>query len=389
MYPRAAGEHVMRAARSRAARSILALAVTGASLGVLASVPACSPGVDPASDGGTETDAGDAGDAGDVAPAAPEWKPVLEHLDGALLSVWGTSERDVWAVGGPLGNSGFDSLVVRFDGTTWRRPRPGGTDTFWWVHGTGPSDVWLVGERGRITHWDGTRFEERTSGTTATLFGVWASAPDDAWAVGGLPDQHQGPNDVLLHWDGAAWKPEALPEATNVALFKVWGSSKDDVYVVGANGVVWHRTGGAWKREAKGIAQGRLTTVTGCSATEIIAVGGRELLTSDGTQWKRSDAPLVNDVNGVACAAPGAPAREWGRAVIVGGGSLKLRLVGDRWESDFGSSPFSELHGAWVDPTGAFWAVGGGFSAAPRPGVSREGVVARFGPGTVSSIIER
>jgi len=47
--------------------------------------------------------------------------PLLEHLDGALLSIWGTSEHDVWTVGGPLGNSGFESLVMRFDGTVWRR----------------------------------------------------------------------------------------------------------------------------------------------------------------------------------------------------------------------------------------------------------------------------
>ena len=106
-------------------------------------------------------------------------------------------------------------------------------------------------------------------------------------------------------------------------------------------------------------------------------------------QWKRSDDLLVNDVNGVACAPPGAPAREWGRAVIVGGGSLKLRLVAGKWESDFGSKPFADLHGAWVDPTGAFWGVGGSFNATARAGVSRDGVVARYGIGTVTSAIEK
>lgn len=336
------------------------------------------------------TEVADSGvDAGDAAPPTPEWTPVLEHLDGALLSIWGTSERDVWTVGGPLGNSGYESLVMRFDGTVWRRPKPGGVETYWWVHGSGPNDVWLVGEKGRITHWDGTKFEERASGTTATLFGVWAAAPDDAWAVGGVPDQPDQPNDVVLHWDGATWKPEVLPELKKVALFKVWGSSQDDLTIVGEAGIVWHRTSGTWKREAEGVAKGRLTTVTGCSANERFAVGGRDLLMATGTEWKRSDAVLVNDVNGVACAPAGAPAREWGRAVIVGGGSLKLRLVGAAWESDFGSKPFSDLHGAWVDPTGAFWGVGGSFTATPRAGASREGVVARFGAGTVPSTIEK
>ncbi len=363
----------------------LSIATAGAlaclNLAVASSV-ACSPShTESVPDGGI--------DASDAAPAAPEWTPVLERLDGALLSIWGTSERDIWTVGGPLGNSGFESLVMRFDGTVWRRSPTGGAETYWWVHGTGPNDVWLVGEKGRITHWDGTKFEERASGTTATLFGVFAAAPDDAWAVGGTPDQPASPNDVLLHWDGASWKPEPLPELKKVALFKVWGASNGDVYVVGEAGLVWRRTAGAWKREAEGVAKGRLTTVSGCSGTEIFAVGGRDLLTSDGATWKRSEALLVNDVNGVACAPPGAPAREWGRAVIVGGGSLKLRLVGDRWEDDFGSKPFNDLHGAWVDPTGAFWGVGGSFNATPRAGASREGVVARYGAGTVPTTIAK
>ena len=326
----------------------------------------------------------------DAAPAPIEWAPVLEQLDGSLLSIWGTSERDVWTVGGPLGNSGFESLVMRFDGTVWRRLKPGGTETFWWVHGTGTNDVWLVGEKGRITHWDGTKFEERPSGTTATIFGVWAAAPNDAWAVGGLPEQPAGDNDVVLHWDGTSWKPEVLPEKKNVALFKVWGVSKDDLYIVGETGLVWHRTNGTWKREAEGVAKGRLTTVTGCSATEIIAVGGRDLVTSAGAAaWKRSDAVLVNDINGVSCAPPGTPVRAWGRAVVVGGGSLKLRLVGNTWESDFGAKPFADLHGAWVDPTGAFWGVGGDFSTSPRAGASRAGVVAHYGPTKIPSTIEK
>ena len=365
-------------------RSIAAAGALESALAVGGAVAACSPSHSTATpgDGGV--------DGGDAAPEAPAWTPILEHLDGALLSVWGTSERDVWAVGGPLGNSGFEALVMRYDGTAWRRLPAGGMETFWWVHGTSATDVWLVGEKGRIAHWDGLRLEERVSGTSATLFGVWAASPNDAWAVGGVPDQPSGPNDVVLHWDGNAWTPEVLPETKKVALFKVWGSSKDDIYVVGEAGLVWHRTKGPWTREADGVAKGRLTTVTGCSASEVLVVGGRDLLTSDGAAgWKRSDAVLVNDVNGVACAPSGAPARDYGRAVIVGGGSLKLRLVGDRWESDFGTKPFEDLHGAWVDPTGAFWGVGGKFNETARAGVSRQGVVARLGPGTVTRSIEK
>ena len=67
-----------------------------------------------------------------------------------------------------------------------------------------------------------------------------------------------------------------------------------------------------------------------------------------------------------------------GRVSVAGGGSLKLRKVNDAFENDFGSEPFEDLHGTWIDPTGAIWGVGGQFNAAASPGTKREGVVARF-----------
>ena len=65
-----------------------------AALAVGLSLGACSPShATPPDDAGA-----DAADAADATPAPAEWTPVLEHLDGALLSVWGTSERDVWTL---------------------------------------------------------------------------------------------------------------------------------------------------------------------------------------------------------------------------------------------------------------------------------------------------
>ena len=361
-----------------------------APLVALVALAACSSSGNATPDAGPSEGGVDAGPDTDAGPVATQWTPVLENLEGALLSIWGSSADDIWTVGGALGNGG-DAYVLRYDRKVWKRVRPGGTETYWWVHGTSANDVWLVGEKGRITHWDGTKFEEKTSGTTATLFGVWAAAPNDAWAVGGVPDSTTASNDVVLHWDGASWKPEELPEKKKATLFKVWGSSKDDVYVVGDVGIVWHRSNGTWKREAEGVARGRITTVTGCSANEVYAVGGRDLLAraADGT-WTRSSALLVNDVNGIACVPDGTSVPSWGRVVVVGGGSLKLRLVGSEWKDDFGSEPFVDLHAAWVDPSdGAFWGVGGKYLASPQAGAPRAGVIARFGPGAVPATLEK
>jgi hypothetical protein len=316
----------------------------------------------------------------DAAPSAPAWQTTVSKLDGALLSVWGTGS-DVFAAGGSRGN-GFDSLVVRFDGTKWTRLAAGGKETFWWVHGTSASDVWLAGENGRITHWDGSKFEEQQRlAPEATLFGIFAFAKNDVWAVGGTPEGGTAKeNDVILHYDGAAWTRETLPgQKLGRAHFKVWGASPDDLYVVGEAGVIWHRSAGTWTKETSP-ARGTLLTVFGCSATDVYAVGSRDVLKSDGKTWSRVDVMLTNDVNGVTCAKPG-------EVAIVGFGGSKQRLVDGKWIDEFDSAPHNDLHGVYIDKEGAVWAAGGNFINPPVPGIRRDGLVARWGKGTVPSTI--
>lgn len=356
------------------------------------SITACSSTDDPAAGaagagggGAAGAGAGGAGAAGDGgAGGVAAWQTIFEKdtLKRALLSVWGTSPTDVYSVGGPLGSPGFEALALHFDGTTWRDMSAGGTASFWWVSGTGPQDVWMVGEKGRITHWDGKAFREDVSGVTVTLFGLWASSPTDAWAVGGTPGAGKGaPNDVVLHWDGKAWSPETLPAQLGAALFKVWGSGPDDVYVVGEGATVWHRKGGAWKQEQAATAKGTLLTVSGCSPSEVYAVGENNVVRSDGTAWTALTPKLTSRVNGVACNAPG-------QIVLVGSGGLKQRLVDGAWIDEFTKPPYADLHGAWADGQGSFWAAGGDF-AGPASGQPREGVLARWGKGTIPTTLTK
>jgi hypothetical protein len=243
------------------------------------------------------------------------------------------------------------------------------------VNGSGASDVWAVGEAGRIVRSSGAAFVDVSPRlTTATLYGVWAAAPDDVWAVGGSPERGTAaPNDVCLHFDGTTWDASSGPMALGRAFFKVWGVSSSNLYVVGEQGTIWHRRGTAWRLESNAtLATGTLLTVSGCSASEVYAVGNTDVLRSDGSTWTRVTVADVDDgVNGVSCASAGAP-------VIVGYGGIKQRLVGGTWQDDFSSPPHTDLHGAWADPAGGFWAAGGDFVTDPRDGGSRGGIVARY-----------
>jgi hypothetical protein len=321
-------------------------------------------------------------DTGGAAGASPSaWQVVYDDttLGGSLLSAWGTGPDDVYAVGGPLGDSGFTAVAVHYDGSVWTRLSPGGQSSFWWVSGSGPGDVWMTGENGRITHWDGAAFHESPPLTSATIWGVWAASPTDAWAVGGTPEGGTAkPNDLVLHWDGAAWTQETLPGAPlGRALNKVWGTASDDLYAVGESGTIWHRKGTTWALETNP-ATSNLFTVYGCSATDVYAVGGQDVLHSDGGgTWTRVDVMLGNSVNGVTC-NPG------GAVLLVGFGGLKQRLVGGAWVDDFTLEPYADLHGSWADGHGAFWAAGGDFVSSASAGKARRAVLARYGPGTVA-----
>lgn len=321
----------------------------------------------------------------DAGPGEPAWQVVLDEddLDRTVLSVWGTGPSDVYAVGGPLGNTGRETLALHFDGAAWRELGPGGDETFWWVSGSGKDDVWMVGEKGRIARWDGSTFTEHTSGTTATLWGVYAFSKTEAWAVGGTPEGDASePDDVVLRWDGASWTPEALPgEPLGRALYKVWGTSSDDLYVVGEYGVIWHRKAGTWTLESDPpLATGTLFTVYGCSATEVYAVGGYDVLRSDGASWSKVDLTVFNGVNGVSCGSSGDVA-------LVGSAGFKQRLVDGAWVDEFAAQPHGDMHAVWADGAGAFWAVGGDFLSKAAPGMPRKGLVARFGSGQVASSI--
>lgn len=329
-------------------------------------------------------DTGGTGGTGGEAPSA--WQTVYEGTDlgGAVLSVWGTSPSDVYVVGGPLGNSGFTAIAMHFDGSTWKSLDPGGQDSFWWVSGSGKDDIWMVGEKGRITHWDGKAFKEHARPTTATIWGVWAASPTDAWAVAGTPEGGAGdpskPNDVVLHWDGQSWTQDPLPGAPlGRSLNKIWGSGPDDLYAVGEAGTVWHRKGGAWMLESDPpLAKGTLLTAFGCSATDVYAVGGSDVLHSDGAAWSKVTISLSNLVNGVTCGAPG-------EVLIVGFAGLKQRLVDGKWVDEYDVEPNGDLHGSWADGQGSFWAAGGDFISKASAGKARKAIITRYGKGSVAS----
>src|SRR5688500_18594898 len=77
------------------------------------------------------------------------WEIVERDLPGALISVWGSSETDIWVVGGDPGG-GAGPEVLHYDGTTWTTLSTGESGDLWWVFGFPGGPVFMGGAGGMI-----------------------------------------------------------------------------------------------------------------------------------------------------------------------------------------------------------------------------------------------
>jgi hypothetical protein len=254
-----------------------------------------------------------------------------------LMGVWGTGPDDVWAIGDNGGTplhwsgSGWSGVTGAGSGDY---PRVGTENAIW---GSGPQDIWVVGEAG-AAHWDGAQWAPAPLGEIF-LSGVWGSGPDDVWAVGAGMRGHP----TVFHWDGAEWSVAIQPSAE---LFAVWGSGPKDVWVTGVDSV-FHWDGGAWST-AMMCDENHLNGIWGSSADDVWIVGDHVAHHWDGTTWSTAaSAAIFNAV--------------WGSASndvwAVGEGGAIAHWDGSLWTA-VASGVSTSLKNVWGSGPKDVWIVG-------------------------------
>lgn len=316
------------------------------------------------------------------------WSVVIEELPGALLSVWGSSAKDVWTVGGGDPKHPENGpQVLHWDGKAWKLLKTGVPGNLAWVTpGASADELWMVGRDGLILrHQRSTgMFEQLPSGTTNWLWGAVMTGPSDGWAVGGVPGCGSDKGGTILHWDGKAWGAApgldpSLQDATG-CWFKAWARGKDDVWIVGAGGHMLHWDGKVWAAADSGQKSAKsLFTVSG-NASLVVAVGGAgtgTIVENSGSGFVEKVLPDLEQLNGVFVQASG-------DAIAVGSagmGTVWQRKAGV-WTRTSGSPEVSQdFHGAWIDPDGGLWAVGGNLMNTVQTG----GIVVHHGAGHPAS----
>ncbi len=121
-----------------------------------------------------------------------------------------------------------------------------------------------------IMHFNGTSWKTQSSGTTGNLNSVWGTGPTNVYAVGDGLSWQSG---VLLRYDGKTW---TIAKSNVLAYKSVWGSSPTDVYVAGsappAHGFIQHYDGKTWSHAAAMMLM-PLQVVWGTSSTSVYAAG--------------------------------------------------------------------------------------------------------------------
>lgn len=303
-----------------------------------------------------------------------EWQEVGRDLPAALLSVWGSTASDVYAVGGDAGDG---PLVVHYDGTAWTRLQTGVRGNLWWVHGFADGPVFMGGDGGTVVRYDGGTFTKLTTPGTDTVFGIWGDSPTDVWAVGGAVGGSGGAFAWRLSGDTFALAP-GFPAglADSAALWKMYGRSANDAWIVGTNGKTL-RWDGTLTEVSAGVGESLFTVHADAAGYTAVGGFGTGLIleNSSGT-WENATPSGAPGLVGVCTTAKG--------SYVVGQyGTVFSRADDGVWRAeDLGFNVDETFHSVWVDPDGGTWVVGGRVQTLPLV----DGIMLYSGPETVGKI---
>ncbi len=187
-----------------------------------------------------------------------DWAPQTVP-DGTGLLVWsfGFGSDDVFAVG-------LEGSVVHYDGTAWTALDSGTDESLWGVWGTSNTDLWVVGGTPDvgdplILHYDGTSFTEvvldpaQNSRMATTIFKVWGIG-SKVFAV--------GQRGLIIEWNGTQWVENLAGADADQDFVSLWGTSEDHIVAVGgrSNGRTSVYDGTTWTTTSLA-AQGGLNAV--------------------------------------------------------------------------------------------------------------------------------
>jgi hypothetical protein len=202
-------------------------------------------------------------------PLAERWNPIAGTWvqmplaagpweQAALTSIVVPGPAQAWAVGWSESGGTFQSLVERWDGTSWTvvdAPQAPGADSTLLLDAAsdGSGGLWATGYSATgsryatlAEHFDGTSWTivptVDPNSTATILRAVTTISKNDAWAVGMDQDQSGSYRPLLEHWDGTSWSVfvGALLGNADAPLQTVASLSGTDTWAAGVGNQLEH-----------------------------------------------------------------------------------------------------------------------------------------------------
>lgn len=205
------------------------------------------------------------------------WTSVASSSYADLKAISGSAPNDIWAVGA-------NGSVLHWDGTSWSSRSISGAPSLNGVYTPSGSDTWIAGNDGKTYRYvPATSTWQPYMGASGGLFAISGTGPNDIWAV--------GQTGTALHYNGAAWV--AVLTSTTQDLYALWANAANDIWFVGANGTALRWDGTTVRNTSTGLS-GALRAIWGADAMTVFAAGdtGR-LFQFNGSAW----APFASSTN--------------------------------------------------------------------------------------------
>jgi hypothetical protein len=314
--------------------------------------------------GNCATDGGDAGtpDSGTPDSGTPDGGPCPNRLclvgtyttpgSTALFSVWGSGPNNVWFVGQFM-------HAAHWDGGQFTDEKIGPSDYDYYLYklwGTSSSDVWAVGNAGTILRFNGTQWENQNAGPDlGDLRGAWSPAPDQILIAG--PELYQ--------WDAGVGAAPPLT-SDDIDYWGMWGVASGQAWAVGFDpnytGVISERApNGSWSTPMLYSGLKSFNAIHGTSADNVWVVGDQNsVMHRTAAGWQAQSLPVS------------APTFNFFSVWVAPEGDVYMTTDSPtvvRHELDGGWSTFTpsgaegiDLDGVYGFPNGDLWFSGGAYN---------------------------
>ncbi|HOX01366.1 MAG TPA: right-handed parallel beta-helix repeat-containing protein [Candidatus Paceibacterota bacterium] len=233
-----------------------------------------------------------------VDAASLDYALIIGYGTNNLNSLWGSGPNDLFTVGDA-------GRIFHFNGL-WSAMASPTTRVLRGVWGASSNMVYAVGDSGTVLQYNGSAWSAMPSLTAENLYDVWGTGPTNVFAVGN--------NDMVLHYDGTAWSVWDITTGYGGNLRGVWGSSDTDIYVVGENLARYRYNGSSWGgMNISWWEPQSFTDVSGTGPEDVYAVGrfmNQAFIAQRGADGKF--VPMAHPATGgwirsVWCGQPGQP----------------------------------------------------------------------------------